>query len=379
MIIFGSPLIGEEEIGEVVDCLRSGWIGTGPKVARFESMFRDYTGARHAIAVNSCTAALHLSLVVSEIGPGDEVITTPMTFCATANAILHTGAIPVFVDVDPKTLNIDPARIEAAITPRTRAILPVHLAGRPCEMEHIEAIAKKHGLLVIEDAAHCIEGRYHGRKVGAISSLTCFSFYVTKNIVTGEGGMVTTDNDDFAAKIKMYGLHGMSADAWSRFSDKGYKHYQVVFPGYKYNMTDMQAALGIHQLPRIEQYLARRNEIWQRYDTAFADLPITRPSPAELDTVHARHLYTILVEQERAGKTRDQVMHDLYKAGVGTGVHYTALHLHPYYRERFGYKEGDFPNAEKIGATTLSLPLSAKLKNDDVEKVIGELRKVFTT
>ena len=377
-LVFGQPLIEEADIAEVVDSLRSGWIGTGPKVARFESMFRDYVGTKHAVAVNSCTAALHLSLVVSGIGPGDEVITTPMTFCATANAILHTGAIPIFVDVNLATMNIDPARIEAAITPRTRAILPVHLAGRPCDMERIEAIANKHGLLVIEDAAHTIEGRHHGRKIGAISRLTCFSFYVTKNIVTGEGGMVTTDDDDFADKIKMYALHGMSADAWSRFSDKGYKHYQVVFPGYKYNMTDMQAALGIHQLPRIDQYLARRNEIWQHYDAAFADLPISRPTPAEPNTIHARHLYTILVEQERTGKTRDQVMHDLYKAGVGTGVHYTALHLHPYYRERFGYKEGDFPNAEKIGGTTLSLPLSAKLTNANVAKVVSELRNVLT-
>jgi dTDP-4-amino-4,6-dideoxygalactose transaminase len=370
-------MIGEAEIAEVVGCLRSGWIGTGPKVAQFESMFRDYAGARHAVAVNSCTAALHLSMLVSGIGSGDEVITTPMTFCATANAILHTGARPVFVDVDLQTMNLDPAQIKAAITPRTRAILPVHLAGRPCEMDRIEAVARKHGLLVIEDAAHCIEGRYHGRKIGAISPLTCFSFYVTKNIVTGEGGMVTTDNDECAAKIKMYALHGMSADAWARFSDKGYKHYQVVFPGFKYNMTDMQAALGIHQLPRVDHLLQRRNEIWRRYDQALADLPITLPAPAAPDTVHARHLYTILIEPEHCGKSRDQVLQELHKAGVGTGVHYTALHLHPYYRQQFGYKEGDFPNAEKIGASTLSLPLSPKLTDADVETVVSALRRIL--
>jgi dTDP-4-amino-4,6-dideoxygalactose transaminase len=377
MIIFGSPLIGREEIPEIVDCLSSGWIGTGPRVARFQEMFRDYVGTKHAVAVNSCTAALHLSLIVSGVGPGDEVITTPMTFCATANAVLHTGATPVFVDVDPHTMNLHPERIVAAITPRTRAILPVHLAGRPADMDRITAIANSYGLLVIEDAAHCIEGWYKGRKIGSISPLTCFSFYVTKNVVTGEGGMVTTDNDDFAAKIKMYGLHGMSADAWQRFSDKGYKHYQVVFPGFKYNMTDMQAALGLHQLPRAEKQLVRRNEVWHHYDTAFADLPVKTPAPADPDTVHARHLYTILIREEACGKARDRIMQELYERGVGTGVHYTALHLHPYYRGRFGYREGDFPHAERIGRETLSLPLSAKLSDEDVSAVIAAVRACF--
>ncbi|MBI4583930.1 MAG: DegT/DnrJ/EryC1/StrS family aminotransferase [Planctomycetes bacterium] len=374
MLIFGSPYIGEEEVAEVVATLRSGWIGTGPKVKKFEEMFREYVGAKHAIAVNSCTAALHLSLLVSGVGPGDEVITTPMTFCATANAILHTGARPVFADVDEATMNIDPGQIQAAITPRTRAIVPVHLAGRPCDMERIERLARTFGLLVIEDAAHCIEGRFHGRKIGALSPLTCFSFYVTKNLVTGEGGMVTTEDDEFAARIKMYALHGLSADAWQRFSDKGYKHYQVVFPGFKYNMTDLQASLGIHQLPRLERFLARRNDIWRRYDEACCDLPIRTPAPPEPDTVHARHLYTIRIDPEECGKTRDQVMGELHERGIGTGVHYTALHLQPYYRERLGYREGDFPNAERIGCSTLSLPLSAKLTDQEVEAVIAALR-----
>ncbi len=377
-IVFGSPLIGEEEIEEVCATLRSGWIGTGPKVRRFEELFREYVGARHAVAVNSCTAALHLSLLVSGVEPGDEVITTPMTFCATANAILHAGARPVFVDVDPDTMNLNPAEVEAALTPRTRAIVPVHLAGRPCPMDEIHALAARHGLLVIEDAAHCIEGRYRGRKVGAISPLTCFSFYVTKNMTTGEGGMVTTDNDEFAAKLKMYALHGLSADAWHRFSDKGYKHYQVVFPGFKYNMTDMQASLGLHQLGRLEARLARRNEIWRWYDEAFADLPVRIPAPAEPDTVHARHLYTLRVLPERCGKSRDEVLQDLHTRGIGTGVHYTALHLHPYYRETFGYREGMFPHAEKIGASTLSLPLSAKLSGADVSRVIEAVREVLS-
>ena len=376
-LAFGSPVIDEAEIDEVVATLRSGWIGTGPRVARFEEMFREYIGARHAIALNSCTAALHLSMVVSGVGPGDEVITTPMTFCATANSIVHTGARPVFVDVEPDTGNIDPGRIEEAITPRTKALIPVHYAGRPCRMDKIEAIALRHGLLLIEDAAHAIEAAYHGRKIGTIGDLTCFSFYVTKNVVTAEGGMVTTDNSDFAAKIKMYGLHGMSKDAWKRFSDEGYRHYQVLFPGFKYNMTDIQAALGIHQLGRVADGARRREKAWARYDEALADLPVVPPAPVAEDIVHARHLYTILLKIEEIGKSRDQVLNELIRLNIGTGVHYTALHLHPYYRETFGHKPGDFPNAEYIGDRTLSLPLSAKLTDGDVEDVIGALRKVL--
>ncbi len=375
-LVFGSPAIEDAEIAEVVATLRSGWIGTGPRVARFEGMFREYVGARYAIALNSCTAALHLSMVVSGVGPGDEVITTPMTFCATANAIVHTGARPVFVDIERESFNIDPDQIKRAITPRTKAILPVHFAGRPCQMERIEALARCHRLLLVEDAAHAIESLYRGRKVGTIGDLTCFSFYVTKNVVTAEGGMVTTDDAELAAKIKMYGLHGMSKDAWKRFSDEGFKHYQVVFPGFKYNMTDLQAALGIHQLTRIDQNAKRREKIWKRYDQAFADLPVVTPTPIQEDTVHSRHLYTLLVKTEEIGKTRDQVLNDLVRLNIGTGVHYTALHLHPYYRQAFGHKEGDFPNAEYIGERTLSLPLSAKLTDQDVEDVIEAVRRV---
>jgi dTDP-4-amino-4,6-dideoxygalactose transaminase len=375
-LIFGSPAIDEPEIAEVVATLRSGWIGTGPRTARFEAMFKEYVGAEHAMALNSCTAALHLSMVVSGLGPGDEVITTPMTFCATANSILHTGARPVFVDVDRQTGNIDPERIKSAITPRTKAVLPVHYAGRPARMDVIEAVARENGLLIIEDAAHALEASFHGRRIGTIGDLTCFSFYVTKNVVTAEGGMVTTNNAEFAAKIKMYGLHGMSKDAWKRFSDEGYRHYEVIFPGFKYNMTDLQAALGIHQLARITQGASRRQAIWTRYDEAFADLPLTRPAPVEADTVHARHLYTVLVDPEALGKARDQVLGELIAQQIGTGVHYTALHLHPYYRETFGYQRGDYPNAEYIGDRTLSLPLSAKLTDADVADVIDAVRTV---
>jgi dTDP-4-amino-4,6-dideoxygalactose transaminase len=369
-LVFGSPLIGDADIEEVVATLRSGWIGTGPRVAKFEEMMRAYTGAEYAIAVSSCTAALHLSLLALGIGPGDEVITTPMTFAATANAIIHTGAKPVFVDVNRHNMLIDPEKIEAAITSRTRAILPVHLAGRPCAMHEITAIAEKHGLRIIEDAAHCIEGRYERRCVGSISDMTCFSFYVTKNLTTAEGGLVTTNNAEWARKIRQLGLHGMNADAYKRFSDEGYKHYQVVAPGYKYNMTDVQAALGIHQLKRIEASWIRRNEIWNYYQEELSDLPIHRPVPDEGNIRHARHLYTILVYEEECGKSRDGVLNSLHRQKIGCGVHYTALHLHPYYRETFGFSEGDYLNAEWIGNGTLSLPLSAKLTDEDIKDVV---------
>jgi dTDP-4-amino-4,6-dideoxygalactose transaminase len=269
-LVFGAPLINQAEIDGVVDSMRSGWLGTGPKVAQFEELFREYIGCDYSVALNSCTAALHLSLLVAGLQPGDEVITTSMTFCATVNAILHTGATPVLVDCVRSTQLIDPQCIADAITPRTWAIVPVHLYRRPCDMDAIMDIAARHNLLVIEDAAHAIETVYRGRKVGTIGHLTCFSFYVTKNVVTGEGGMVTTNNPDYAKLIKVLGLHGMSHDAWRRFSDSGYKQYSVTFPGFKYNMMDIQAAIGIPQLGRIDENLRRRNEIWHRYLEAFA-------------------------------------------------------------------------------------------------------------
>jgi dTDP-4-amino-4,6-dideoxygalactose transaminase len=377
-LIFGSPAIEEAEIAEVVATLRSGWIGTGPRVARFEEMFGEFIGARHAVALSSCTAALHLSMLASGVKAGDEVITTPMTFCATANSIVHAGARPVFADVDPNTGNIDPDQIEAAITPMTTAIVPVHYGGRPCEMDRIEAISRRHGLLLIEDAAHATGAAWKGRNVGTIGDAGCFSFYVTKNVVTGEGGMVTTDSPDLATRIRTYGLHGMSQDAWPRFSVERFQHYQVLLPGYKYNMTDVQAALGIHQLARIAQQQKRRSEIWSRYDEALESLPVTRPAAIGADMLHARHLYSILIRTEEVGKTRDQILDELIGHRIGTGVHYLPLHHHPYYRDAFGYREGDFPNAEYIGARTLSLPLSGKLTDSDVDDVIDALHKVLS-
>jgi len=376
-LVFGSPKIEQPEIDEVVKCLKSGWIGTGPRVNKFENKFREYIGSKYAMALNSCTAALHLSMVVSGISNGDEVITTPMTFAATANAILHTGAKPVFVDVEKDSMNIDPNLIEKAITPKTKAILPVHFAGRPCKMDHIMEIAQKNNLLVIEDAAHAIEAMYHGKKIGNIGDMTCFSFYVTKNLVTGEGGMVTTNNEEWAKKIKMFGLHGMSRDAWKRFSDEGYKHYQVMVPGFKYNMMDIQASLGIHQIERLGKNFEKRKKIWNIYTKAFAGLPVTTPAPEEKDTVHARHLYTLLLDIDNLKISRDEFMEKLFKENIGTGVHYISLHLHPYYKETFGFKQSDFPNSSYISERTVSIPFSAKLTDQDVEDVIEGVTKIL--
>jgi dTDP-4-amino-4,6-dideoxygalactose transaminase len=374
-LVFGSPLITEEEIREVTDTLRSGWLGTGPKTKRFEADFAAYTGARHAIALNSCTAGLHLALDAAGIGPGDEVITTPMTFCATANVIVHVGATPVFADVDRRTMNLDPAAVARAITPRTKALLPVHFAGRPCDMEALLDLAAKHGLVVIEDAAHATEARYHGLKVGSIGDMTAFSFYATKNVVTGEGGMLTTHSDHWAERVRIRSLHGLSKDAWKRYSAEGFQPYDTLYPGYKYNMMDLQASLGIHQLARVEANLARREAIWQRYDEAFAGRFVL-PAPAEPETRHARHLYTLLLEPEKLGMGQVEFLEALKAENIGAGVHFIALHLHRFYRERLGTKRGDFPNAEWISDRTVSLPLSPKLSDEDVEDVIAAVLRI---
>lgn len=377
-LMFGSPLIEEPEIQEVVATLKSGWIGTGPKVTRFEELFRSYIGSAHAMALNSCSAGLHLSQLVLGIGPGDEVITTPLTFASTANTIIHTGATPVFADVQRDSMNIDPEQIERKITRKTKALIPVHLAGRPCDMDAVLEIARRRGLRVISDCAHAIEAEYKGRKVGGLGDLSAFSFYVTKNVITGEGGMVTTNNEEWADRIKVYALHGLSKDAWKRYSDEGYRHYEVVYPGYKYNMMDIQASLGIHQLPRIETYLKRRDEIWKRYNERFSDLPVILPAPVEDGVRHAHHLYTLLLDTDRLKIGRDGFQEALYRENIGTGIHFVSLHLHDYYRRTYGYRRGDFPHAEFISDRTVSLPLSPKLSDRDVEDVIRAVRKVLT-
>ncbi|MBA7617849.1 UDP-4-amino-4-deoxy-L-arabinose--oxoglutarate aminotransferase [subsurface metagenome] len=375
-LVFGQPKIEQPEIDEVVDSLKSGWIGTGPKVHKFEEMFAKYQGTKYAMALNSCTAALHLSLLAIGIKQGDEVIVPTMTFASTANTVVHVGAIPVFADCEKDTMNIDPKDIERKITSKTKAIIPVHFAGRPCNMDAIMDIAKRRNLKVIEDCAHAIETEHHGKKAGTFGDLGCFSFYVTKNIVTGEGGMAITNNEDYANIIRIMGLHGMSKDAWKRFSDSGYKHYQVLYAGYKYNMMDIQAAIGIHQLPRVEKYWERRQEIWSRYNEAFQDSPVFIPAPVEPNTRHAYHLYTLLLNIDKLSITRDDFLNEMTKKNIGVGVHYIALHLNPYYRKNFGYKRGDFPNAEWISNRTVSLPFSAKLTDEDVEDVIETVREI---
>lgn len=380
-LVFGSPALEQEEIDEVVACLKSRWIGTGPRTAQFERDFAAYKGVPAAVALHSCTAALHLAMVALNLKPGDEVITTPLTFCATVNAILHAGGTPVLADIDPVTLNIDPEKVREKITSRTRAILPVHFAGRPCDMDALLALAAKHKLSVIEDCAHAIETLYHGRHAGTLGDFGCYSFYVTKNIITGEGGMVVAKNPDDLARIKVLGLHGMSADAWKRFGDEGYKHYAVVEAGFKYNMMDLQAALGLHQLPRVDAYHVKREAVWAAYDEAFSRLPAGKrlglPAPQEPNTLHARHLYTVLVDEAESGILRDDFLMAMTRQGIGVGVHYLSLPEHPYYQERLGWKPEQYPMAARIGRQIVSLPISARMDKQDVADVITAVRRVL--
>lgn len=377
-LTFGAPLIGESEIEEVCACLRSGWLGTGPRVADFEKAFREYKHAPFAVALNSCTAALHLSMLAAGLQPGDEVITSPLTFCATVNAIVHAGLTPVLADVDPGTMNIDPCTIEAVITPKTRAILPVHFAGRPCRMDDICRLAEQHDLKIIEDCAHAIESEYKGQNCGTFGDFGCFSFYVTKNVVTGEGGMVLTRREEDAARIKRLALHGMSRDAWHRFGDQGYKHYFVVECGYKYNMMDMQAAIGIHQLRRVDESWQRRRKLWDLYNAALRDLPLTTPPSTASDVRHARHLYTVLIDPDNAPVSRDTFLKCMTAQNIGVGVHYLAIPEHPYYQKTFGWRPEDTPHATSIGRRTVSLPLSANLSDEDAGDVVDAVRRCLT-
>jgi dTDP-4-amino-4,6-dideoxygalactose transaminase len=376
-LVFGSPHFEEDEINEVIQTIRSCWVGMGPKVIQFEDMFSRYIGTRNAVALNSCTAGLHLSMLVSNIQPGSEVITTPMTFCATANAIIHARCIPVFADVDKSTMNIDPDEIEKRITTKTKSLIIVHLAGRPCHIDRITNLCKKHNLILVSDCAHAIEAEYKDKKVGVYGDMSVFSFYVTKNLVTVEGGMITTDKDEYSDAIKIYSLHGMSKDAWTRYSDKGYRNYYVIYPGYKYNMTDIQASFGIHQLKRLESQYRRRLQIWKRYDDAFMDLPVITPPPFEKGTKHSLHLYTLLLKLEAFRVDRDTIMEAIHRENIGLGIHFISLHLHPYYQKTFGYMRGDFPNSEFISDRTISIPLSSKLSDDDVNDVIQAIKKVL--
>jgi dTDP-4-amino-4,6-dideoxygalactose transaminase len=322
---------------------------------------------------------MHLSVLAAGLGEDDEVITTPMTFCATVNAIIHAGATPVLADIDPVTFNLDPAEIEARITSKTKAILPVHFAGRPCDMHAITEIAERYQLKIIEDCAHAIETEYRGHKAGTFGDFGCFSFYATKNVTTGEGGMVLTRSEDDIARIRMLALHGMTKDAWKRFSDEGYRHYFVVETGFKYNMMDLQAVIGIHQLRRVEANWKRRQEIWNDYNAALADLPVTLPADPEPDTRHAYHLYTLLIDEARCGISRDRFLETMTAHDIGVGVHYLSIPEHPVYQKMFGWQPADFPNAMRVGRQTVSLPLSAKLSNSEVQRIIQTVRTILST
>jgi dTDP-4-amino-4,6-dideoxygalactose transaminase len=376
-LVFGAPHFGAAERAAVLACLDSGWVGSGPRVAELEERFRAYVGAPAAVAVSSCTAALHLALLALDLAPGSEVVTSPMTFAATANAIVHAGLVPIFADCDPRTGCLDPAALERALTPRTRAVIPVHFAGRPCEMVAIGRIADRHGLRVVEDCAHAIEAAIDGRHCGTFGELGCFSFYVTKNVTTVEGGMLVARSRETAARLKTLALHGLSADAWARYGDAGFVHYQVEEPGFKYNLTDLAASIGLVQLGEIEARWERRRALWDFYLRELAELPLALPPPAPPGVRHALHLFTCLVDPERTDRTRDAVVRALHELAIGTGVHYTALHLQPWYRKRFGFARGDFPAAESIGDRTFSLPLSAAVSDADAADVVRALRLVL--
>jgi dTDP-4-amino-4,6-dideoxygalactose transaminase len=376
---FCQPDIGEDEIAEVVDTIRSGWLTTGPKTKEFEERFREYVDSKFAVAVSSCTAALHLILNAAGIGEGDEVITTPLTFCATVNVIIHQRATPVLADICLDDYNIDPEQVERRITPRTKAIIAVHYGGHPCRMDELLAIARRHRLLLIEDAAHAVGAHYRGKPVGSIGDATAFSFYVIKNLTTGEGGMVTTDNPELEDKVRLLRLHGMSHDAWKRYDARGSWYYEVLMPGFNYKMTDVQAALGLHQLARLEGFIERRAQIVADYGRRLGRLPELTLPQARPEVRHAWHLYPIWLHGERLTIGRDQLIEELKERGIGTSVHFIPIHHHPYYQQAFGFPPGDFPNTDRLFAGLLSLPLFPRMTDADVARVSNAVEEIIVS
>jgi len=376
---FCQPDISEEEIAEVVDTIRSGWLTTGPKTRLFEERFRDYVGSKHAVAVSSCTAGLHLMLMAAGIGEGDDVITTPLTFCATVNTILLQRATPVLADICLDDYNIDPEQVEAKVTPRTKAIMAVHYGGQPCRMDELAAIARRHNLLLFEDAAHASGAAYRGKMIGSIGDATAFSFYVIKNMTTGEGGMVTTNNDELEDKIRLLRLHGMSHDAWKRYDAKGSWYYEVLACGLNYKMTDVQSALGLHQLTRLNGFIERRARIVDDYTRRLARLPELVLPKAREEVHHAWHLYPIWLQGERLSIGRDALIEELKARGIGTSVHFIPIHYHPYYQQTLGVKQGDFPNTDRLFAGLLSLPLFPRMTDDDVARVSDAVEEIIVS
>jgi perosamine synthetase len=375
-IPFHRPAIGDDEIQSVVETLKSGWLTTGPKVKRFEEEFARYLGCRHAVAVNSGTAALHLALDAIGIKEGDEVILPTMTFAATAEVVLYFKARPVLVDCCPDTLNLDPYQIERAITPSTRAIIPVHMGGQSCDMDPILELARHHNLNVIEDAAHALPAAYHGKKVGIVGDITCFSFYATKTITTGEGGMATTENPEWANRMRMMSLHGISHDAWKRYTKEGSWYYEILDPGFKYNLTDIAAAIGIEQLKKCDEFWQARQRIAMNYSKAFADLKQIQLPICQNEIQHAWHLFVIQLILERLKIDRNQFIDALREKEIGTSVHFIPLHLHPYYRDKFGYKPEDFPNASAAFERIISLPIYPGMAEANVRDVIVAVRQI---
>ena len=374
---FHQPSIDADDERAVLDALRSGWITTGPRTKKFEKTFAEYTGAAHCVAVNSCTAALHLALEAIGVGPGDEVITSPVTFASTANVIVHRGARPVFVDVEADTLNLDLAAFESAMTPRTKAVIPVDFAGQPCEFDEITAISHRHGVTVIEDAAHAVGAEFKGKRIGGIADMTAFSFYATKNITSGEGGALTTDRAEWAERVQIMALHGISRDAWKRYGTSGYAHWDILAPGYKYNMFDLQGALVMSQLAKIERFHQRRMAIKARLDAGLRDLPELSFPVERGNRVHAHHLYPVIVRVEALTADRDTVMNAIQAENVGIGIHFRAVHLHPYYAETFGFRRGMFPRAEYYSDRTISLPLYPRMTDAEADDVVAAVRKVI--
>ena len=370
------PSIGEAEIESVVETLRSGWLTTGPKTKQFEAAFATAVGATHAVAVNSCTAGLHLALDAVGLARGDEVVLPTMTFAATAEVVAYFDATPVLVDCQRDTYNLDPALAAAAVTPRTRAIIPVHYAGQACDMSEIMATAADHGLPVIEDAAHSLPASYRGSPIGRIGDITCFSFYATKTLSTGEGGMLTTESAALADRMRIMSLHGISRDAWKRYTAEGSWYYEILRPGFKYNLTDVASSLGLEQLKRQQEFLEARRRIAARYSEAFADLDEVRCPVVKTDRDHAWHLYVIEVDATRLCIARDEFIDAMRQQGIGTSVHFIPLHMHPYYKERFGFTPEDFPNASAIYQRIVSLPIYPAMTDADIDDVIGSVRAI---
>ncbi|MFZ2360464.1 MAG: DegT/DnrJ/EryC1/StrS family aminotransferase [Anaerolineae bacterium] len=406
---FAFPDVDAAELQQIKEALDSGWVTTGPKTKQFEAQFAAAVGAKHAVAVNSCTAAMHLALEAIGLRPGDEVITTPYTFAASAEVIRYFDAKPVLVDVDPRCLNIDPTQIEAAINPRTRAILPVHIAGLPAELDAIIAIAAQHGLAIIEDAAHAFPSKYKGRMIGSavidqssvishqssvighqsplgeedlppatchLQHAACFSFYATKTLTTGEGGMICTDDDALAERCRIMALHGISKDAWKRYTAEGSWYYEIIAPGYKYNMTDIAAGMGLAQLAKAERMALRRREIARRFTQAFGSLPQVQAPHDRSDCQHAWHLYMMRLHPDALGIDRARFVEELRLRQIGASVHFIPLHLHPYYRETYGYRPEQFPVAYREYQREISLPIFSKMSDQDVQDVVDAVLEI---